>query len=133
MLPSTYTMWANRQMLCHGDHYSHKPGKHFCYPQKRAIAQSTEWLVERLYVPCSIRTHPWGTVVRHPNKLTTPFDVEGEAINWGDLGVVDVVKRGDAWYVLIEEASPDCPQLCGYIRSWLNKWGWKSVTVETEW
>ncbi len=131
MLPSTYKMWAERQRLCHG--YRQKPYKHICYSERQAISWSAQWLIERLYVPCSIRTHPSGTILsRGVNKLTKPFDVESEAINWGDLAVRDVVKHGGLWYVLIEEAFPDCSQLCGYIRSWLNKWGWQ-VIVETEW
>ncbi len=129
-LPVTFEQWQDRQTICKD--WDAAP-KDFCYTAEDAIKWSAEWLIERLYTPCSLRTHPYGIVVRHPNKLTKPHDVGHEPINWGDLGA-SVEKQGETWIVTLEEASPNaCPGLCAYVGDWLRKWGWTNVVVETEW
>ena len=135
-LPATYKMWADRQHLCHafpdaagGKHLHVGGGRRFCYTQQQAIMWSAQWLIERLYVPCSLNRHPWGVVT---GILARPFS--DEAINWGDLSVMDVRRLGKSgWLVEIEEAAPDSPAFCRYIQSWLTKWGWENVEVRTEW
>ena len=137
MLPITYPAWEGKQSLCP----DHAGGKHFsvggrrvCCTRQQAIRQSAQWLIERLYEPCPVSRHPWGTVVNNPNELTKPYDVDRESIKWGDLSVVDVRRLGKSgWLVEIEEASPTCAAFCGYIQSWLTKWGWENVEVRTEW
>jgi len=62
------------------------------------------------------------------------FGMDTEAINWGDLYCSDVERLGeDGWLVIIEEASPECPNLCRWVQGWLTKWGWPNVRVQTEW
>lgn len=61
-----------------------------------------------------------------------------EPINWGDLGCCDVRRyesvHGDSGYeVLIEEAAPDCPLFCSYVREFLTEHGFENVEVRTEW
>ena len=74
-LPVTYKVWEDRHRLCQ-DSKELQKNKVLCYSPEHAIQCCADWLIERLYVPCSVHFHPWGTVVRSPNKLTKPFDVE---------------------------------------------------------
>jgi hypothetical protein len=64
-----------------------------------------------------------------------PFDDSKEPINWGDLSCVEVewVEGDEGFLVRIEEASPDCPNLCNWILTTLRQWGWPVVEVVTEW
>lgn len=55
-----------------------------------------------------------------------------EAINWGDLGWVDVGVKNDHYYVLIEEASPTSFEFQRYISDRLMEQGFL-VEVRTEW
>ncbi len=57
-----------------------------------------------------------------------------EAINWADLGAVEVREFKDgSFYILIEEASPDCYKFNHLIESRLvDKFG-IVATVKTEW
>ena len=134
----TYTMWQERQDLCH---FNKKPsehltigGKQWCYSQESAIQEGAQWLIDRLYTPCSQEEHPWGRRAEDVDRLTKPFKVDAEPINWGDLNVVDVRGLGaNGWLVEIEEADPNCPQFCAYIQHWLELWGWTDVVVRTEW
>lgn len=134
-LPLTYPMWEEQQKLCHGRDGKHFKirGRRYCYTQKWAIWQSAQWLIERLYEPCSLDIHEWGRIIKHPNKLTKPYDVDSEPINWGDLHVLDVQRLGGGFLVTIEEAAPRCANFCAYIQMWLQTWGWKHVEVRTEW
>ena len=69
---------------------------------------------------------------------TKPEDIEG-AINWGDLGCVDVVMsmsvHGGMWIrVDIEEADPHNPELRGYMHGKLTaKYPDTEFEVCTEW
>ena len=130
-LPITLQRWHERQTLCKG--WKDAP-EGFCYSAEEAILWCAQWLIERLYTPCSVSTHPWGTIrMRHANKLTKPYDVECEPINWGDLHA-SVEQKDDVYVVTLEEAFPgECPNLCAYVNSWLLRWGWLNVSVETEW
>lgn len=61
-----------------------------------------------------------------------------EAINWGDLRCVDAryyvsVSGEEGYEVLIEEASPDCPEFCRFVYDRLEQHGFKGVEVRTEW
>ena len=132
MFPITYPTWKKRDELCKRLGAPMPRGFHIS--KRSALTACATYLIERLYVPCTLHRHVWGTVLsENVNTLTKPFDVADEPINWGDLGVVDVQKQGTSWRIFIEEAAPDCPQFCGYIQWWLNKWGWKNVIVETAW
>ena len=138
-LPVTYSTWEDRQFLCHGGRGvdgSHLiVGKRrYCYSQRQAIQWCADWLIARLYTPCSLSRHPWGTVrAGNVDSLTRPYKVRDEPINWGDLGAC-VERRGGTFVVTLEEAAADsCPALCAYVADWLKEWGWKNVTVETTW
>ena len=65
------------------------------------LRKQAEALIRHLYDP-----HPeygWRASGR-----TVQF--RGEAINWGDLHVVDVVPGKDGSFIVcVEEAAPDCP------------------------
>lgn len=61
-----------------------------------------------------------------------------EAINWGDLSVVDVrwfesLEGNSGYEVSIEEASPDCHKFRAYIRDVLKGYGFPDVEIKTEW
>lgn len=62
---------------------------------------------------------------------------EHAAINWGDLGVVEVVwcrSLTRTWYcVLIEEAAPDNWEFQKFVADELAAGGWPDVEVRTEW
>ena len=61
-------------------------------------------------------------------------DFDGEAINWGDLCCVDVgVNMSGGYTVVIEEATPDCPNFHAYIYDSLSAAGYHNVEVFTEW
>ena len=99
------------------------------WDEATVIAHNVDWLLSRFYVP----DEEVGCCVKDGIAQRLAPGVKNEAINWGDLGVMDVRRLGeDGWLVDIEEANPDCPVLCGYISGWLRKWGWE-VEVRTEW
>lgn len=59
-------------------------------------------------------------------------------INWGDLRCLEAshVQTDDGrkyHRVVIEEASPECPEFCKYIAERLAESGFKGVEVLTEW
>jgi hypothetical protein len=63
----------------------------------------------------------------------------GGAVNWADLHCKDVEEHRSLLFgyvsivVVIEEASPDAIELRKFIYAHLEKRGYKSVFVETEW
>ena len=60
------------------------------------------------------------------------YELDEEAINWGDLGVVEVEKFGEKYFISIEEVAPNSFHLIAYIEKFMNAWGW-DVRVSTEW
>ena len=62
------------------------------------------------------------------------YGLDKEAINWGDLGVVEVWYKpeGCRYLVIIDEADPSCGKFQGYISSEMRKKGF-NVEVVTEW
>jgi hypothetical protein len=69
---------------------------------------------------------------------TSREDRFGEAINWGDLGCVDVrwwksVDGAIGITVYIEEADPSAYQLQAVIREHLASHGYPNIEVVTEW
>lgn len=117
-LPTTYKEWCNRKRLL---------GNLYRISQKQAVEGSANWLLERLYKPvisgCRLDARACRGIP----------GISNEPINWGDLHAIAERKRG-GWLVTLEEAAPgQCPALCGYVRTWLEAWGWKPVVVETEW
>mgnify|MGYP001586499416 CR=1 FL=1 len=71
----TFQMWQERQDLCHKFSGKHLRigGKNFCYTQKWAIAEGAQWLIDRLFTPCSVRTHPYCQVIRNLDRLLLPL------------------------------------------------------------
>jgi len=98
--------------------------------EEEVIRCNADWLIARCYAP---HEEAGCRVTAESLAQLGLSGLESEAINWGDLRVVEVRAFGSAWEVLIEEASPDCPALAAYITGWLNKWGWPDVLVRTEW
>lgn len=99
--------------------------------EKKVIRRNANWLLEHLYVPRYVPRADIGACVS--NEALRKAGIEGEPVNWGDLGV-SVKKRGRVWVVELEEASAEqCPTLCEYVRGWLEKWGWPNVAVEMKW
>lgn len=69
---------------------------------------------------------------------THKLDFDRDPINWGDLSCVAVEsilddERHSCRIIRIEEASPQSPKLCSYIKDELEKRGYKGLTVKTEW
>lgn len=65
-------------------------------------------------------------------------EMKTDPINWGDLHCVNTERvldlSGEPTYrVFIEEASHDCSDLPAFVRTYLDKRGWKGVEVITEW
>ena len=119
-LPWTKEQWKRRREIL-------SEGSALGITEGETIQHNTDWLLERLYKP--------------DPEIGAVFDrqyfppAREEPINWGDLSCLEVKRFEDgSWEVILEEASPgDCPNLCEYVRSWLEKWGWKPVSVRTEW
>jgi hypothetical protein len=93
-------------------------------------------LIENLYKPCEDErvVEATCTFVGDESKIKK-YGIHGEPINWGDLGVCDVVKDRDSdlYIVTVDEAAPDdCPAFCAYIEKFMKLWGWH-VQVKTEW
>ncbi len=96
------------------------------YDEAAMIKTQAQRLIEWLYDP-------------KPNELgwvaSMRVDTEGlagEAINWGDLGVMDVIATSEGFLMHVEEAAPDCPNFCRWLSEKLAGWGWQ-VEVITEW
>ncbi|MEW6096245.1 MAG: hypothetical protein AB1567_06940 [bacterium] len=87
-------------------------------------------LLENLYIP--IRDKKAVAFIVDKKKLEK-YGLDNEDINWGDLSVEEVIKVDeDRFIVKIQEAGPDCPNLCEYIEGYMFAWGW-DVKVETNW
>ena len=97
----------------------------FRITERAAIEACADWLISRCYKPAE------RGVVFDCNAQTKAF--AEEPINWGDLRAT-AARLGNVWVVTLEEAAPgQCPALCEYIQTWLERWGWTPVIVETEW
>lgn len=128
--PTTYKQWKQRDESFAAAVVGHPLRNHPRRTPEEAIKRSAEWLIQRLYYP-----HP-ELASQTSHLYQEQLGVHGlhlDAINWGDLHVVEVTKTGKVWIVEIQEATPDSEHLCEYIRSWLEKWGWTPVVVRTEW
>ena len=99
----------------------------FCKSDIECITQSAQWLLERLYIPHA----KMGCRASH-NDIKK-YGLNKDPINWGDLSVVHVSRKGGSYCVDIEEASQDAVHLQAYISLWLKRWGWGSVEVRTLW
>lgn len=60
-------------------------------------------------------------------------DFGNEAINWGDLSVLDVELHGSRFIAYVEELAPDSYTFGQWLVSWANRWGWSDVQVVMEW
>ena len=98
--------------------------------EAEVLRRNANWLLGRLYQPDA------RTGARFSRATLGIFGaavgIADEAINWGDLSA-GTEQHSDTWFICIEEAAPDCVNLCAYIEEWLKAWGWKNVEVETEW
>lgn len=106
--------------VAHKDDKTAVPEENLC--QIRGRIKAIEEVVEAALVKASETDGSWRT----------------EEVNWGDLhcaGVEFVVDEfSDGRYVAtIEEASPYCPSLCGFVANELNEAGFGDVEVRTEW
>ena len=115
-LPVTRAQWEEQQRLLRGVIPLHSA--------LRTVEANANWLLERLYLPVATGYRLNGKVL--------PEGVGDEPVNWGDLGAY-VSRRGKTWVVCLSEAAVDCPCLCGYVRGWLERWGWSPVEVSSEW
>lgn len=94
--------------------------------EAEVIRRNSDWLIQYLYDPNE-------EVGARQSRRTMELGMYDEAINWGDLKVVDVERTDDGWHIVIDEAAPDSTGLCSYVAEWLRRWGWPDVEVETEW
>lgn len=148
MLPISRKAWEEMTHLCHGwwepDTATATAHQHLhsCIPANEAIRRSAQWLIERLYEPTAENEAGYWVTGRYWAMIGAIEALDAyrkEAINWGDLNVVDVSQKvyesGEiVWLVTLEEASEgQCPALCAYIRGWLVRWGWGPVEVITTW
>ena len=101
------------------------------WSEKKCLGETITWLIDRLYVPVSLRTHSYGT--KAGSRDIEKYKMNEDAINWGDLGIASMERMGNAWSVTIEEASPDAYHLKEYLLLWLKRWGWNNVVIATEW
>lgn len=101
------------------------------FPDLYDVEDTVRWCIDsllaHLYRP--VDDHTW----RSDGRKLRKFGLDNEAINWGDLSCTEVNSLTDGSFLaVIEEASPDCVNLCRWVEGWLMKWGWK-VKVQTEW
>ena len=103
-------------------------GASFSVPSpEEHLEKHVNQLIRYLYVPHD----SLGWVANR--ELIDGLGFGNEPINYGDLKCVDVLERVDGTFeVTIDEADPECPKFCEWVRGWLEKWGW-SVEVRTEW
>ena len=64
-------------------------------------------------------------------RILIIYGLWNEPINWGDLGCVEVLKKGKV--VLIEEAAPDCCNFMKYIENRMIEEHGITIKVQTEW
>jgi hypothetical protein len=128
MIAVLYADWKKQADLCHG--VLNHPHVHWHKSAEDTIEYAADLLLERLYYPDEGGRK---TSEKYRALIGVP-GLGSEAINWGDLyAVVEQVGDTEAYEVVIEEASPDCGELCNYISSWLKKWGWTNIIVRSEW
>lgn len=105
-----------------------KNGLRFRHQEYDVVKSLVNDLIQALYIPTldKINTH------RDPVRCKQ-FGIDEEAINWGDLKCYQVERfESGEFLISIDEADPNCPTFCGYIRKYMESWGWK-VRVQTEW
>ena len=127
-MPITRTRWLKQRTYYNEDSTLMRD---YLRDTNETIRRNVDWLIEHLYEP-----HPeYGVqaTTRSLNFVSNGTMIFKEPINWGDLHASEV-SGGDTWEVILEEAAPDaCPELCAYIKDWLEAWGWTPVVVRTEW
>jgi len=73
------------------------------------------------------------TILRVNSRKLKKLHLDEEAINWGDVGCVEVKGKDEGIYIAyVEEASPDAMIFREWIEQWLERWGWH-VCVITNW
>ena len=96
------------------------------YDEAELVKKQAQRLIDWLYDPVPSELG-WVT-----SRRVNTEGLADEAINWGDLGVMDVVPTSEGFLMLVEEAAPDCPNFCHWLTEKLAGWGWQ-VEVITEW
>ena len=126
--PMTRAQWQHNRAL-YQSCYSPGDMPTCLQNESEAIHLAIDWLLVRLYRPdVEIGCVLDRDAVRHIDP-----QILDEPINWGDLSA-DVERAEDGWTVTLEEAADGhCPALCAYIKSWLERWGWKPVMIQTTW
>ena len=100
-----------------------------CATAEKNIAALVDSLLCQLFCQHSEPEYTW----QADNRRLAEAGIGDEAINWGDIGCVDVhADEGNTFKVYIEEASPKAVGLKRWLAENLLRWGW-DCEVETEW
>lgn len=101
--------------------------------EEDAVKLTIQDLLDNLYIPCEDERAKSGIdFVADPVKVDR-WNLDDDAINWGDLTCVEVVATKDGQFqAVIEEAAPGCHNLIRYVEHFMSQWGW-DVRVQTEW
>ncbi len=102
-------------------------GRELTTDEKEQIVKTeANKLIAWLYDPIPDDTIGWIA-----NSHARLFD--SEAINWGDLSVVDVIMTMGKFSIIVEEAGPSCPLFCAWLADSMRAWGFPIKEVRTEW
>lgn len=97
------------------------------------VEDTVNQLIDNLYKPCEDERMADGIDFVADQEKLKRFEIDGEAINWGDLKACEVKKFDDGQFlVVVDEAAPGCINLIRYIERFMKQFGW-NVRVETEW
>ena len=97
-------------------------------PEEEAeiVKSQAQRLIEWLYDPDS--RLGW-----KGSSRITQEGLSDTAVNWGDLGVLEVTPQPDGSFLIdVEEAAPDANDFRCWLERRLWAWGWR-VRVITEW
>lgn len=98
----------------------------FKLPSKEnAIKGLTNFLILHLYEPESIKN---GQKIPDKKKLKK-YKLQKEKINWQELECRKVERDKNYFLVYINGVKPVSINFNNYIKSWLEKWGWKVVII----
>ena len=104
----------------------------FKKPDIEVVEDTINLLIENLYKPCDDERMKDGVDFVADDEKLKLHNINNEPINWGDLKVCNIEKKGESFFVTVDEAAPGCQNLIFYIEKFMKLWGW-DVEVETEW
>jgi len=97
---------------------------------KEIVKNLINRLIYNLYKP-DIREDNT-TFVADKEKLEE-YELQDDAINWGDLQCYAVEKADNKYIAFVEEGNPEASEnLKNYIEKFMSAWGW-NVNVIVEW